>query len=142
MFSSNQILEISGSIEHKEDLYKALKFVLDYSGDLECFKREKEPAKCVYQITKDGRYCLGWSYGDVKMGWNEFEFDFNLKKISKIIKNHLDKQKLSHSEYDGTYKKGFLLKPIEKSFADEKNGIKKPFYGIIEIKPYACFYHK
>ena len=62
MFSSNQVLEISGSLDQLET---AIDFAMAYSGQKECFTRRDRPAKCVYQITEDGRYCIGWNYGGV-----------------------------------------------------------------------------
>ena len=139
MFSSNQKLEISGCIEHKNELKNALEFAIKASGWHEPFTRKDKPAKCVYQITEDGRYCLGWH---MEKGWNEFQFDFDIEIISRIVAQHLEKQEIEYDEWDGSYHKGFLMKVIDWSFADEKNGIKNPSYGIIQIEPYTCFYAK
>lgn len=59
IFSSNQVLEISGSFGQ---LQVALEFALKMSGN----------SKCVYQITEDGRYRIGKVYDKPKEGWNEF----------------------------------------------------------------------
>jgi hypothetical protein len=139
MFASNQILEFSGCINHSNELKHALEFAIKASGWYEPFTRENNPAKCVYQITEDGRYCLGWHTGK---GWNEFPFEFDLDIISRIIAKHLEKQEIKEGMWDGSYEKGFLMKVINFSFADEKDGIKNPSYGIIQFEPYTCFYAK
>ena len=143
MFSSNQILEISGCLAHKDDLYKALEFALKYNDHLNSFTHPtKTDSKCVYQITEDGRYCLGWAWGEPKEGWLKYPFDFDLSIISQIIAQHLGKQDIHYDMWDGSYEKGFLMKAIEESMGSEVNGIKNPFYGIVEFSPYTCFYSK
>ena len=143
MFSSNQILEISGCLVHANELITALEFALKFSGNLRSFQNEtKANIKCVYQITPDGRYCIGIAYDTPKAGWNEYPFDFDLSIISQIIIKHLEKQSIKYSGCDGSYEKGFIMKAIPESLADETNGIKSPFYGIVEFKPYTCFYSK
>ena len=142
MFSSNQVLEFSGCLCHRGELYNALEFALKASGKLDCFTRTDRPAKCVYQITEDGRYCIGWVFDGVKEGWNEFPFDFNLNIISQIIKKHLEKQEVIRDMWGGSYDKGFIMKVIPESLSMECNGIKEPFYGIVEFSPYTCFYSK
>lgn len=143
MFSSNQILEISGPINNEEYLLNALGFALKTSGDVEYFTRTDKPTKCVYQITEDGTYCIGWAFGRmIESGWNEFPFDFDLKIIAQIIVKHLSKQDVKCSGWDGSHEKGFLMKAIETSYSDEKDGIKNPSRGIVKFKPFICFYHK
>ena len=145
MYSSNQILEISGCLSHKDDLYNALEFALKCSGYLTSFSHStKVNSKCVYQITEDGRYCIGWAHGEPNKGWLEYPFDFDLSIISQIIIKYLQKQDIVYDDIDGdgSYGKGFLMKYLEDSFSDEKNGVKSPFYGIVEFRPYTCFYAK
>lgn len=96
----------------------------------------------MYQITEDGRYCIGWAYENIKNGWIEFQFDFDLSIISKIISKHLSKQETEKYMLDGGYNKGFIMKAIPRSLGDENNGIKNPFYGIVEFRTYTCFYSK
>ena len=142
MFSSNQILKVSGSLYHSKELYIALEFALKMSGNINSFTRKDKPSKCVYQITEDGRYCIGWAYEKIKKGWNEFPFEFDLNIISQIVVKHLQKQEIKEDIWDGSYNKGFLMKYVEKDFSDEANGIKEPFYAIVEFCPYTCFYAK
>lgn len=142
MFSSNQILEVSGDLDYKNDIYNALEFALKISGNIDGFTRIDNPAKCVYQITKDGRYCIGWALDSIKEGWTEFQFDFDLSIISQIISQHLRKQKIDKGIWDSGYNKGFIMKVIPESMGDECDGIKKPFYGIVSFEPYTCFYSK
>lgn len=140
MFSSNQILEVSGDLGHRNDLYNVLEFALKTSGNISSFTRTDKPSKCVYQITEDGRYCIGWAYEGVEDGWTEFQFDLSI--ISQIISKHLSKQEVEKDIWDGVYNKGFIMKAIPESMGSEYNGIKNPFYGIVEFSPYTCFYSK
>lgn len=143
MFSSNQVLEVSGCLSKSGELYNALEFALKASDNLTAFEHTtKADIKCVYQITEDGRYCIGKAYGEPKNGWNEFPFDFDLSIISQIIEKHLEKQEVQYNYGDGSYCKGFFMRAIEESLASEYNGIKEPFYGIVEFFPYTCFYSK
>lgn len=138
MFSSNQVLNISGSFHQ---LHKALEFALNVNGS--DFTNKSTTSKCVYQITEDGRYCIGKIYETPKKGWNEFQFDFDLNIISQIIVQFLSKQDITwEDDGDGGYNKGFIMKAIPESMGDEYNGIKEPFYGIVEFKPFVCFYSK
>ena len=143
MFSSNQILEVSGCLSHNDELYNALEFALKASDNLSSFNNiTKADIRCVYQVTNDGRYCIGKSYGKPENGWNEYPFDFDLSIISQIIIKHLEKQNIERDIWDGTYSKGFIMKAIPESMDNEYNGIKNPWYGIIEFSPYTCFYSK
>lgn len=140
MFSSNQTLEISGDIRHKNDLRDALEYALKKAGDYECFTRRDRPTKCVFQITKYGGYCIGWCSHDSKPeeGWTEFQFDFDIDIIAKIIEQHLTKCKVDECGGDGSNSKGYLLKRLEHNESD----VKEPFYGIVVIYPYNCYYAK
>lgn len=143
MFSSNQVLEISGSLNHSNDLCNALEFALKVTEDLTAFSHAtKADVKCVYQITEDRKYCIGKAYGKPEEGWNEFPFEFDLSIISQIIVKHLSKQEVKYGGGDGSYEKGFIMRAIEHSFTDEKDGIQSPFYGIVSFEPFTCFYHK
>lgn len=140
MFSSNQVLQVSGCLSHKNELKHALEFAVRASGWAEPMTRAKEPCKCVYQITRDGKYCVGW--GGERDGWSEFQFDFDIDIIAQIIIKHLSKQEIIYEDGDGTYSAGFLMTSIPHSFAEEWNCIKKPFYGIVAFEPYTCYYSK
>ena len=143
MFSSNQILEISGCLSDAEELKRALEFALSSADYLKAFTNvTKVDCKCVFQLTKDGRYCIGYAYNKPETGWIEYPFDFDLSIISQIIVKHLDKQEIQYGQWDGSYHKGFKMKAIEGSFAEEANGIMHPWYGIVEFEPYTCFYAK
>lgn len=122
MFSSNQVLEISGSFGQ---LQTALEFALKMS----------ENSNCVYQITEDGRYRIGKFFCKIKEGWNEFQFDFDTDIVSQIIIQFLSKQDIYYEdEGDGEYNKGFIMKAISEYVDDG--------YGIVEFKPFICFYSK
>ena len=143
MFSSNQILEISGNLVIPNELELALEFALKYSGyDKNMLQDEIDRGcKLVYQITKDGRYCIGWGFESIPTGWNKYPFTFNIKQVSSIIKEHLESFQIKEtSRSGGTYTKGFVMQCINESLENEKDGIKNPFYGIVCFKPYTCFY--
>ena len=144
MFSSNQIFQISGCLDHSDELKSALEYALKASGWLSGFTRHQNPTKCVYQIVND-IYCIGWHNPNYKLeeGWNEFPFDFDLEIISKIITQFLEKQEFPDIEYwDGSYENGFIMTNIDEDFNSEEAGIKKPYCAIVMFKPYTCFYAK
>ncbi len=135
MFSSNQILEISGEFEQ---LRQVLVFAIDY------YQAQKK--ELVYQTTEDGKYCIGWKpdSGPTK-GWENFQFDYDSEIVAKIIIQFLQKQKYKESPYeyfDGGTNTGFLMKNIPETFSDEQDGIKNPFYGIISFETFTNFYSK
>ena len=151
-FSSNQVLSVSGRLG--SDLEDAFKFALEYSGHSEHFVRRENPSDCVYQITKDGRYCVGWHIDinepywvhsrGIPEGWSKYPFDFDVHIIASIINNHLDKQDIDKEGLlDLAYEKGFIMSVIpENPGSMEADGIKHPFYGIVVFKPYICYYSK
>ena len=144
LFSSNQIFEVSGNLSHSDELESALEFALKYSNQAKNMEQKEIDRGCklLYQITKDGKYCIGWGFKDVPEGWNEYPFRFEIDIVSKIIRQHLESFPKKEGGYDGSYQKGFVMKCIEESMSSEKNGIKKPFYGIVYFEPYTCFYSK
>lgn len=133
MFSSNQVLEISGEFDQLEPALRlAMKMANDYGKD-----------KLGYQITKDGKYCIGMvnDHGS----YEKFQFDFDEHIVSEIIIQHLRKNPEKDSDweyYDGSTYEGFLMKAIPETFADEENGIKNPFFGIVSFEPFTVFYSK
>ena len=132
MFSSEQILEISGEMEQLET---TIEFAINMHGI--------GKSGISYQITDDGKYCLGWGDGN---GWTKLPFDFDAHIVAEIVKQHLKKQKYDnlndYDDYDGSTEHGFLMKAIPNVFSDEEKGIKKPFYGIVSIEPFINFYAK
>lgn len=130
MFSSEQVFKISGTMGQLET---AIKFAMDMS--------EANKDNISYQITKDGKYCIGWL---AENGWEKYPFDFDPHIVAEIVKQHLYKQKFedTYEWADGCSKKGFLMKAIPELFSDEYEGIKTPFYGIVSIEPYMNFYAK
>lgn len=142
MFSSNQILELSGDLDDLQQLEYALKFALKYSGEEKNMLKSEIDRGCklVYQITKDGKYCIGWGFESVPYGWLEYPFTFNVKKVCKIIRKHLEEISIEEvGIFDGSYSKGFIMKCIGMNSAEK---IENPFYGIVYFKPYTCFYAK
>ena len=133
MFSSNQILEISGCLNDDKQLESALEFAIKYS--------DIQDKLLVYQITDDGRYCVGWRFAEYEpeRGWKEYSFTPDIQIIKLIIKQYLEKQEIKHNDANGTYEKGFLMKNIDENLSE---GIVNPFYGIVSFEPYTCFYHR
>ena len=138
MFSSNQILEVSGCLSHSNELESALEFALKYSGhDKNMLQSEIDRGcKLLYQITEDGKYCIGWGFEDVPSGWLEYPFKFDIKIVSDIIRQHLEKFPEKPGGWDGSYDKGFIMK------YRDRNGIQNNFYCIVYFEPYTCFYAK
>lgn len=129
MFSSDQVFDVSGDFEQLED---AIRFAVKMFGNCK---------KIYYQITEDGKYCLGWAEDE---RWKPLPFDFDSHIIAEIVKQHLEKNK-KESKYewaDGTCEDGFLMKVIPETFSEENNGIKHPFYGIVSIEYFENFYSK
>lgn len=131
MFSSEQIFEISGDFSQLE---MSIKFAMDMYGG----KKDKQ---YYFQITEDGKYCIGWYAGE---GWTPFPFDFDAHIVAKIVEQHLSKHRSEESVYDyadGSTRDGFLMKNIEQSAMDI-NGIKHSFSGIVSIEYFENFYAK
>lgn len=137
MFSSNQILDITGSLDQ---ITSALNFAMAYSGQLNHFSdaEQKRGCKIVFQITKDGKYCIGWGFQDVPYGWTEYQFKPDSKIISAIIEQRLREAPCQEGGCDGSYERGFRVRQID--FQTE--GVENPSYGIIYFEPYTCFYAK
>lgn len=143
MFSSNQKFQMSGDMSQLE---KALLFALEYSGNAKNMTKSEQERGCklVFQISKDGKYCIGWGFQKVPSGWSEYQFDFDVPIVAKIIIQHLGKLPFPKSGYeraDGSTSKGFLMKNIGETFGDE-DGIKNAFYGIVSFEPFCNFYSK
>lgn len=136
MFSSNQEFKISGNFNQ---LQLALDFAIQYD--------ETNEKHIVFQTTEDGKYCIGWALdGHPYKGWKSFQFDYDSEIVAKIIIQYLSKQEyktLSEEVYfDGGTDKGFLMKLIPKTFLEEQDGIKSPFYGIVSFETFTNFYSK
>lgn len=140
MFSSNQIFEISGNLSHHNELEMVLEFALDYSDEVKNTYKEEFDRGCklLYQITEDGKYCIGSSKKTIPDGWNEYSFRFNIDTVSKIIRQHLETFPLEKGNKKGSYEKGFIMKRIEENMNEECDG----FHGIVYFKPFTCFYSK
>lgn len=144
MFSSNQVFQISGSLDQ---LQTALQFALDYSGNSKNMTKSERERGCklLFQITNDGRYCIGWGFRDVPNGWNEYQFDFEVPIVSQIIAQHIRKQPEKESEYDcfdGSTSDGFLMKAIKDCSYEEYEAIINHFYCIVTFEPFTNFYAK
>ena len=138
MFSTNQTLEVSGDLYLSGQLESALEFALKYSGhDKNMLQSEIDRGcKLVYQITEDGKYCIGWGFEDVPSGWLEYPFKFDIAIVSSIIRQHLENFPAEHGIWDGSYDKGFIMT------GRDRDGVKSSFYCIVSFKPYTCFYAK
>ena len=144
MFSSNQILKVSGCLSLPNELEDALEFALKYSGHYKNMSQSEIDRGCklLYQITEDGKYCIGWGFKEIPEGWLEYPFKFDINIVSNIISQHLESFPLEQGIWDGSYEKGFIMECIDECMSFEKDGIQKPFYGIVYFKPYTCFYSK
>ena len=70
MFASNQIFEVSGCLSYSAELEAALEFALKYSDHYKNMQQSEIDRGCklLYQITKEGKYCIGWGFEDVPSG--------------------------------------------------------------------------
>lgn len=143
IFSSNQILEVSGSL-YLTQIKSALGFALQFSGNDKNMKQSEIDRGCklVYQITEDGKYCIGWGFQKVPKGWSEYHFKFDIDIVSHLIMQHINQYPIETDIWDGSYRKGFLMKCIDDFISEEKDGIQSPSYGIVYFVPYTCFYAK
>ena len=143
MFSSNQILEISGEINDTKALEKAI----DYAFSLDNGKM-KPFQKVIVQQTAQGAYCLGTYFENVDGsfraapdGWTPLPFLYDAGIIAAIVKQFLEHQTVYEGPYDGSYEKGFLLKAVNDD--DYSSGeILNPDYAICSIWPFTNFYAK
>lgn len=136
MFSSNQVLSVSGELD-----IKYIKHCLSFALHLANYDYHSPKSTCTWQITEDGRYCIGWASVHIPNGWNSYEFEFDINKISEIIYNHMqaiDPYKANNCAACS----GFVMDVIPETLAEQENGIIKPFYGIVCFRPYLCAYSK
>lgn len=137
MFSSNQILEVSGSLDQIET---ALKFALEFSGYMKNLTQSEYDRGCrlVFQVTEDGKYCIGWGFKDVPNGWTEYQFRPDISIISAIIKQRMEDAPIKDDGWDGSYHHGFIMKKIDYNTP----GVENEHYGIVYFEPFTTFYHK
>ena len=135
MFSSNQELTISGSLYNERDLKSSLDFALKLDGI------DITDGTMIFQITNDGKYCIGQCWNEIPDGWKVYPFDFDTDIVSRIIRQFLEKAPVEEGIFDGSYKKGFLMKVIPDVW-DSFGNIKNPFDGIVYFEPFTCFYSK
>lgn len=140
MFASNQKLVITGDLKHQNDLENALKFVLHKGYDDVCNPKYKYPD--AFQITSDGKYVLGRTYGEKKEGWISYPFETTIDILAPIIRQHLLKQEFPPcNEGDGGEADGYLITNVNcKQYSSEE--VVNSWYAIITIEPYTCYYAK
>ena len=147
MFSSNQVLEMSGDLDQ---IKSALQFALDYAGESKNMTEEEYKRGCrlTYQISKDKKkYCIGWAFLDnefdkLPRGWNEYPFRFSIDIVTPIIKQHLEQFSKETCDLDGSFEKGFLMKVIPEGLPYDDDSIEEEFYGIVSFEPFTCYYSK
>ena len=155
MYSSNQTLMLSGDLEDG-DLKNAFELAL------RCSDTDIAAKKVIFQITKDGRICIGtveksdqipagwkkFSYGltsysiptNTSTDWHSYLYELRVDKICESIKLHLEKFKIEKGNAEGRYVPGFLMEAIKNCMDSEYNGINNPYYGIVSFAPFTCFY--
>ena len=138
MFSDNQLLQISGNLEHKKDLENAIEFAVNKSE----YKKSMRDGECnmVFRILKDGRYCFGYCYEGTPNGWKILPFKYDPSILAGIIKQYLDDFPVKYGNEDGSYCKGFLMETAPEE--DEDDPDINMTYGIVAFRPYTCFYGK
>lgn len=142
MFSSNQILEISGGLNNEKELANAIDFAIRLDGGMQPFQA------LLMQETLTGALCIGKSYTNVDgeanefpAGWAALPFHYDLTILALILKQKLDLQKVYEGSHDGSYSKGFLLKAVnDDDFTN--SDIQNPEYAIFCVWPYTNFFAK
>lgn len=139
MFSSNQKLEVSGSID-SDEIKGALKFALSLF--------DKKTNDICYQIVDDeDLLCIGWWS---EPGWTRFPLaeyntdptaSSNIDLVVGFIKNWLEQQNYTFGYLDGSYDKGFLMKVINGNYS-YNNPINNSKCGIVSFEAYTNFFAK
>lgn len=145
MFHSNQRFEFSGDLTEKESLKDAIQFAFKVTENLNLFEDKEYQRGCrlLYQITEDGKYCLGWDFNKASEGWSEFPRFSDIDTVSKTVENYLKTFKADDFDSDdGISNKGFLMKIVKESEDDEDVGIKNCDDCIVYFEPYTCYYSK
>lgn len=132
MFSNNQVLKISGSIEN-EDLMHALVYALDLF--------DIKDKKLAYQTTEDGMYCIGWyTYDEAEIGWNGYTFNYNIEAMTLVVKDFILDYIIDIGDFTDKIRPGFLMRSIKDLKYTEREGIENDFYCILVITPYTIYY--
>lgn len=122
----------------------ALQFALEMSGEVKNLSKSEQERGCLltYQITDNGKYCIGWSFKEPQRGWQVYPFDFDVHIVAELIAQFLMKQPRPETHYDfsdGSTAKGFLM---EHGHWGHKSGIEEPFYCIVSFELFINFYAK
>ena len=133
MFSSNQVLKISGELDALS-VQRTLKFCVDVAGYDSC--------TLVWQALETGEFCIGFQYGDetVPQGWNCFPVSDDYDIAALTIVKFLERQEFPREcGGDGSSGKGFLAESITYKDSDRVENCHR---GIVKFSPFTCFYHK
>ena len=134
MFSSNQVLEISGDLNESgiKNLKAALSYVINASGD-----KIKN-----FQIVDD-KLIFGWGkVCNQNSPWIKYPFEVNVDILVPIITDFLSKHKpdsYDFSDWDGGTYDGWKLKCCTDI---HMLNIGEYGYATFYIEPFGCFYHK
>ena len=141
MFSSNQVLQISGEL--KEDiLTNAIDYAMQYSDYKESFLSDDSNIIPSFRIFND-KYYIGYTFkkdNDRNDPWQKYPFDYDSAIISKIVIQYLEKLDSYNMNLglDGSSYKGFLLRAIN----DQSACFHKSYRAIISIEPFVQYYAK
>ena len=141
MFSSNQKFSVSCTEKQLKDvLALALSMRLEH---------HKNPT-LAYQFTDNGKFVIGWCGNEPKKGWTKFPFDRPtddlliamakqfISTASPLHRAYLDEEDFG----DGSTHPGYIVEAVKETFADVWEGIQNPFYGIVSIRAFNCYYSK
>ena len=149
MFSSNQILNISG--DEKDQIKDIIKFIMRYHFHLFSDPIGVDPISRINGMKEvDNSLIFGWipKYEDGKSfdksyskNWDTV-FDnpilFNIDILVEIINNWLEQAKYPKHEFEGTTKEGFEFFVDFHDF-DYQN---IPSFAIFGVRPYYTYYAK
>lgn len=151
MFSSNQVLNITGSYRA---LHTIVDFVLALSGNMNAFEQKEYERGCriVYR-TVGNKLILGWQFEKVDKPWKEFCHGFppTIELIEQTIlaflKNAAYPENIFY-DFDGTSERGFRCHNgviDRKEFENDNdyfNSNIHDFYKIAIFEPFWNFYSK
>lgn len=139
MFSSNQKFCVSC---RKEQLKRTIELALWMHDD-------RPGGRCLaYQTTQDGRFVIGWYHKEPEPGWNKFMFERpGIDLIVEAVKQFANEHKSEWPDeeddmWDGSHGDGYLIEAAPETMSREYNGVKNPFYAIISVRYFSCFYSK
>lgn len=129
MFTNNQILNISGTVDK---LAFAVDFAMHMAGRMNDIAWQ----------TAGNMFVLGHTGGRKVEGWTQYNHSTSTKKIAKDILVFLREHRGDHPlgrEGDIYWEEGFLMS-IPDDNGEKCRKIMNPEYALVVFEPYDCYY--